>query len=1020
MFNSKAGIGCMGRTTYKTLTLALAIATCLPTYSMAAEQQASPESIVNFNIPAGDLSAALERFSTQSGIQAMYRQDLVAGKRASAVKGSLSPSVALNMLLAGTELTSERVNAKTYVLKAAPGKERSKAPGKPKVTPRSPTDGSNRGGEVKSLDDVVVVGSRLGTSPVESAMPIKLISREEIDRSGAGNIAQALSYLSEISLSNSGDREIGLGTGLIEGGNTNSSTVQMRGLPKGTTLVLINGRRAGDSAAFSSTGQFDLSTIPLSLVERIEVLPSGSSAVYGGDGLAGVINVILRRDASGLELRARRSIADGYHRESVSATWGKSWDKGSMTLAVNWNENGALLTTERKLTADQDLRPYGGRDYRTWVGDPPTVYSLAGCPSLPTPCGGVPIENRGPLPGLSSSIATAPLGRNGTGLTPSDFIATQGQESKNSRSRHLISPESNYGVTFTGQVEVLPKLEVFSELTYTHRDVPAYEVPFVIPGNTGSAVGRLAADHPFNPFGVPIGVTYTQATTGVYTEFNHEHKRALLGLRGKVGGFDWELSGMQSRDTANTLGPRGTVDQMALAEALAIIDPALAINPFITDGSSILPPDRLRALFNTGLKHLQARRNDLWTGYVRGPLFELPAGQVHGLLGGEHQRQAVDISTNDTSTPVKSVEGVSKSKAAFAEIRIPVLAARKGSDYERVALTGATRLESSDRYAEDTQSNTLGIEYRPTSSILVRSTYSTAFRPLIAYSSVQDPMPTTWTVRDPVFGGQSFRVPGLRSGGVPPEMKPETSTTKTFGVVYRPSADLSLSVTHWDTEFRDRIAATSAQDLVDNEAYFRSRVIRDPVTRMITLLDVRQINVSLFDSKGVDIAADASFDTRAGYFNLGLAASYVYKHETQLTDESPVNENVSVRRSEGWAPRWKIVPRVSWEPRDGINTMLVGRYVSRYVDSVALANGPRAGTYPKMGDFWIFDINADLAVGRFWGQGTRYEGARLTLGVTNLFNNEPIFCMGCYERAYDSSVYDIVGRTYYAEMRWNF
>src|SRR3546814_936097 len=111
-------------------------------------------------------------------------------------------------------------------------------------------------------------------------------SSDLIDRSGVGNIAQVLSYLSEVSINNVGDRNIGVGDGVMDGGNTNSTTIQLRGLPKGTTLVLINGRRAGDSASYSDSGQFDLSTIPLALVERIEVLPAGSSAVYGGDGLA--------------------------------------------------------------------------------------------------------------------------------------------------------------------------------------------------------------------------------------------------------------------------------------------------------------------------------------------------------------------------------------------------------------------------------------------------------------------------------------------------------------------------------------------------------------------------------------------------------------------------------------------------------------------------------------------------------------------------------------------------------------
>src|SRR3546814_8252735 len=112
----------------------------------------------------------------------------------------------------------------------------------------------------------------------------------------------------------------------------------MRGLPRVTTLVLINGRRAGDSASSSSSGQFDLSTIPLSLVERIEVLPSGSSAIYGGDGLAGVINIVLRRNANGPEFRCRKSEADGYSTTQMRLMWGPTCAKEKMTLPANWQE----------------------------------------------------------------------------------------------------------------------------------------------------------------------------------------------------------------------------------------------------------------------------------------------------------------------------------------------------------------------------------------------------------------------------------------------------------------------------------------------------------------------------------------------------------------------------------------------------------------------------------------------------------------------------------------------------------
>src|SRR5690606_12780875 len=130
------------------------------------------------------------------------------------------------------------------------------------------------------------------------------------------------------------------------------STVQMRGMPRGTTLILINGRRAGDSAAFSASGIFDLSTIPLALVERIEVLPAGASAVYGGDALAGVINIVLRKDGSGVELRVRHDSADGYDANNASILWGKAWSKGGFNVAATWSKNGGLWNDERSLTAD--------------------------------------------------------------------------------------------------------------------------------------------------------------------------------------------------------------------------------------------------------------------------------------------------------------------------------------------------------------------------------------------------------------------------------------------------------------------------------------------------------------------------------------------------------------------------------------------------------------------------------------------------------------------------------------------
>ncbi|MGN7726489.1 TonB-dependent receptor plug domain-containing protein [Luteimonas sp. 22616] len=1019
MHHRKTRITAAGHLSCKALALAVAIVACLPVHVAAAEPDTAPDAVVDFDIPAGDLSLALERFSTQSGIQAMYRQELVAGKRAPAVKGALAPAAALAKLLAGAGLASERVNARTYVLKAAA--KAKPASEKPAQQPKSnsPAREDTERNEVHDLADVVVVGSRLGSSPVESAMPIKVITRDEIDRTGAGNIMQVLSYLPEVPINNDEDQQmIGMG-GITTGGNTNSTTVQMRGMPRGTTLVLINGRRTGESPAFSSSGLFDLSTIPLSLVERIEVLPAGASAVYGGDALAGVINIVLRKDASGLELRVRRDVAEGYGTSQASAMWGKSWAKGAMTATATWSDKGALYNHERALTADSDFRRFGGADLRNLSGFPATVYSLDGCPASQLSCV-VPLDQRNPLPGLESPVAVVPEGSNGIGLKPEDFLATQGMTSKQTNRRHLRSPEENYGLHVNGHLELSSSVEAFAEWTHTRRKVPAYQAQFVLfGGERGPAQSLVPADHPFNPFGVPVGVNFFYKETGIFTSFEQQHQRALLGLRGTLGRFYWEVSGFRARDEARSAGGRA-FDANKIAAALASKDPATTINPFVSDGSAPASPEVLRSLLATGLSNDMGSRTSGLNGYVRGPVFNLPAGQVTALLGGEIQTNRLELDTNDQAQISPHLQGSSTNRAAFAEVRVPVLSPRKGQAFERVAMTGALRRETSDRYSGNALTKTIGLEVRPWESLLLRSTYSTGFRPITVYSVSQDPRTFQNAAVDPKFPNEVARFEMLVSGGVAPDLVPETSRTITMGATFRPSEDWSISMTHWSIKFVDQISSLSPQALIENEHLYPHRVRRNPETGRVEFIDSRPINIALRDTAGIDVGIDGFWSTELGDFYPALAATFTYSYEQQLTSQAPVVSNLALYDPAGWAPRWKIVPRLGWEYRDTASAMLVGRYVNRYRDASPLRTGPDAGKYQDLGEFWIFDLNINLNLGRIFPQRSSLSGSSLTIGANNILNRLPDFCAGCGVSGYDASQYDILGRKLYAEIKMSF
>src|SRR3546814_9582424 len=149
----------------------------------------------------------------------------------------------------------------------------------------------------------------------------------------------------------------------------------------------------------------------------------------------------------------------------------------------------------------------------------------------------VPIEDRGNLPGLDSPVAVVPAGRDGLGLSPEDFLNTQGEIHKTSSNLHFRSAEKNYGITMNGRMEINSGIESFIELAYTRREVPAWEVPLTAgSGQYGYYLpSRVPASHPFNPFGVTIGIAYRFKIQGLFTNYAQRNHRGASGLWGNAG-----------------------------------------------------------------------------------------------------------------------------------------------------------------------------------------------------------------------------------------------------------------------------------------------------------------------------------------------------------------------------------------------------------------------------------------------------------------------------------------------------
>lgn len=353
MRSRKAVIGPVTYRSCKALVLAVAIVACLPSNSVFAQATISRGATVNFDIPAGDLSTALERFSTQSGVQAMYRQEIVAGKRSKAVIGPMSVAAGLERLLDGTGIEARKVNSTTYALQA-----RSTDPAenkRPRSSTRDVRDQSKEE-EIATLDKIIVTGSNI-RGAVNRTAPITVYTKDDIERGGYTTTQQ---FIRSIPQNFGGDAngvsedgQLGAGTSRLTNGEA-ATAINLRGLGAGSTLVLINGRRVAPSANASAV---DVSMIPLGAVDRVEILSDGSSAIYGSEAVAGVVNFILRSDYEGAEtsLTVGRGTERGPWERIASQVLGRSWESGNVLLSLQHQNRDALSASERSFTSGVPL-----------------------------------------------------------------------------------------------------------------------------------------------------------------------------------------------------------------------------------------------------------------------------------------------------------------------------------------------------------------------------------------------------------------------------------------------------------------------------------------------------------------------------------------------------------------------------------------------------------------------------------------------------------------------------------------
>lgn len=937
----------------------------------------------SYNVQARDLGTALTELARQANREIYFSAELTRGLRAPAVRGQMTVEEALARVLRGSGLRYRLNSSGAIVIERIPGEGMGALSGITNPEPDSslPMQADTR--------EIVVVGSRLRNAGRDGPAPVTIITRERLDQIGASSVGDVLNYLPQQTIA-SEDRVNAAG----------ARTVRLRGLGIGSTLVLINGRRTVTSALTGSQNYFDLNSIPISAVERIEVLSTSASAIYGADAVGGVINIVLRSNVSNPVVSVHGGGAEGGADERrVSVAFGHSSDAVDFSVILDHFERDFLLGDGRRYSANQDFRRFGGTDSRSLTANPGNIASTT----------------TANLPGLPSTTAAVPAGSGGIGLTPLDFVSTAGQANLESLARYgsLVPQSRRSGATGFIRFRPTDNLSAFVELFYTDREN-------IIRSSPPSLANRvIPASNPFNPFGVPVRANFLLSALGPRETIAKVNSlRAIAGLQGRIGSLDWEIAGLRIREGGNSR-TIGELDNTRVTAALAATAPGQTFNVFQDGPGGDL--NFLRSLVAAPIVNTFASAADQISAQMRGSLFSLPAGSVEFAVGAEARREQIHFE----SRPTVVLDAKRESWSAYFEGMVPLISPGANiTMFDELALTVAGRYDSYDDFGS-TFNPQFGVQWRPVSPLLLRGSYGTSFIAPSLFQLYQPASIFPSTVVDIRRGNQVTPV-SLRLGGNP-ELEPEDANSITMGFVFAPAVSWRprVAMTYWRIKQNFRIVTANAASILANEALFPERVIRtDPTPAdiavgrpgQISAVDTSNLNAGRLLVDGIDFEASASLETAVGIFTPAVQATWIDRYRSADLPGSASISRVGLAGSQltGSIPRWRSTASLNWA-NGPVSLGITGRYTSSYDDVDALGNPSGRTIEPP----FIMDLNLAFDIGRASRRGI-FSGVVLRGGVVNLFNSAPPFASVGFSSGYDLTQGDIRQRFFYASLSKTF
>lgn len=861
----------------------------------------------------------------------------------------------------------------------------------------------------QDLQRIEITGSIIKRVQAEGALPVQVIRRVDIERQG---ITSAEQLVATITANGTGadnlSSNVGIQLGTTDRNNNGNASANLRGLGSNSTLVLLNGRRVMAHGAKGNSA--DLNFIPMAAVERVEVLTDGASAIYGTDAIGGVINFVLRKDYTGLELSAfvDRTTAGGgdIYRGSILAGAGNLAANGyNMMASLTFDQQAKLGGSERSFSngfqPDRGLSPdTAGAPFATQTGAAGTAIGS----SFTLPSTGAQTYNRanllsfqddcGIIPGMSqyqSALWNSPGARWACAF---DYGG----------SAMLIQPVDRTNLVARGTVMLGSQHSGFVEFIGSRSVATKQFEPYQITTTGGIADAQYPVGGPhyqdlsnyIPTFDATQKIAYRWRCTicgGRTIETTTDAYRLLVGMEGVVfGAWDYKLGLSNGESKAGSRVGPGYLYQSAMVAALA----SGQVNPWLRPGESQTPAALalVQGASAEGARLFDGKSKlQQFDGTISGEIMKLPAGPLAIAVGFDVRQETYQFSDGSVGAPAIYLAPFDAEfpyvkrdiKALFAEVAVPIITGMEASFAVR-----------NDRYSDfgNTTNPKLSLKWLPTDRLLLRGSYNEGFRAPSFFQlyGAQGDAPVPGNIADPVLcpngdvTGADLSVcairPNARQGGNK-DLQPETSKQWSVGFAVSPTDWASFSADLWEVKRTGLIHELTPQQVINNYADFPGNLVRGTDGRLDGpggYVRAGFVNADGDITRGVDISANFSGKLSAGRWSAGLNGTYIDSHRGRLFASQPYVELAGQWNSRDLFVRWKHQARFTYSEGPWSGT-ITQSYVHGYKDEVP------AGVVPP-------GFNRDVESDITHGVSASYTGIKnltLTAGIKNLFDTDPPF-----------------------------